>query len=132
MDIKNNYISIPNVVANSKIISVNAKYLYGWIYNEIFYGNFEKTMEDIKQILNCSESTARKVLKELKTNHFIEIEIISGNRRKITPMINDSMIINERTRINNERLRKEIIEFQEKNQVRETPQFVKDFVTELK
>lgn len=132
MNIRSNFITIPNVICNDNKISVNAKYLYGWIYNEIFYGNFEKTMEDIKKILNCSESTVRKNLKELKNKNYISIELLQGNRRKITPLINESMIINERTRIENEKLRKEIQELKEQKTIKETPEFVKNFIQELK
>ena len=134
MEIKSNYITIPNVICNDKDLTVNSKYLYGWIYNEIYYGNFEKSMEDITTILNCSETTARKCLKQLKLKNYIKIEIIKGNTRKITPLVNDSMILFERNKIDMIQRKKEIEETIKEHPelIKETPQFVKNFVNELK
>ena len=93
--IVNQFIKIPNVVCNANI-SVNAKYLYGWIQNEIYFGGFTKCIDDINDLLGCSSSTTRKVLKELESHYFIKIDIVKGNTRKITPLVNDSMIITEK------------------------------------
>lgn len=93
--LRSNFVKIPNVVCNSNI-SVNAKYLYGWIQSEIYFGAFTKTIDDITTILNCSMPTARKCLKELKEHNFIGIEILKGNTRKITPLVSDSLIIMEK------------------------------------
>jgi len=106
MEIKSKFITIPNVIVNDNELSINAKYLYGWIYNEVFYGDFTHSMNDIIELLNCSESTARKNLKELQKKHYIMIEIINGNQRKITPLVNDSMILKELDRKRLEEVRR--------------------------
>ena len=126
--ISNQFIKIPNVICNSNL-SVNAKYLYGWIQNEIYFGGFTKCIDDINQILGCSSSTTRKCLKELKLRNFIKIEIIKGNIRNITPLINDSMIIMEKQNVKELRSQNvydNIIEFDE------VPQCFKDFLNAMK
>ena len=95
MELKSKFIVIPNIIANDNELSINSKYLYGWIQNEIYYGEFNKSMNDIIDVLQCSISTARKCLKELKDKRYIMIEILNGNQRKITPMVSDSMILNQ-------------------------------------
>ena len=125
--ISNKYITIPNVVCNNNNLSVNSKYLYGWIQNEIFYGEFYKTIEDLNNILKCSTSTTRKVLKELKENKLISIEIINGNQRKITPLVSDSMIIAEKTKI--ESLKRKGYEEQKEETKKE---LIKQFMGEIK
>lgn len=138
MEIKSKFITIPNIIVNDNEISVNSKYLYGWIYNEIFYGEFKHNMNDITELLNCSITTARKSLKELKNKRYIKIEIINGNERKITPLISDSMILRqyEHTKLNEKYNAKNTIENQEKNKEifkeKETPKFVKDFIQKVK
>lgn len=131
MEIKSKFITIPNIIVNDKELSINAKYLYGWIYNEIFYGEFTHSMTDIIELLNCSITTARKNLKELKNKNYIKIEIINGNERKITPLINDSMILKELDRKRIEEIRKNKCGTQEIRQ-KETPDYVKEFIERIK
>lgn len=126
----NNFIKIPNVVCNSNI-SVNAKYLYGWIQNEIYFGGFMKCIEDINNILGCSTCTTRKVLKELESHNFILIEIIKGNTRKITPLVSDSMIITEKKFIKDMK-QDEAFEIIRENASKDIPQGFIDFVNSIR
>lgn len=132
MDTRSEYIRIPNVICNDKDLTINSKYLYGWIWNEIYFGEFYQSIEDICNILNCSETTARKSLKQLKVKGYIKIEIIKGNTRKITPMVNDSMILTEKKQVEAYRTRKEIEEYNKNNPINETPEFVKEYIRNLK
>lgn len=127
----NQFIKIPNVVCNSSI-SVNAKYLYGWIQNEIYFGGFMKSIEDINNILGCSSSTTRKVIKELQQHNFILVEIIKGNTRKITPLVNDSMIITEKKFVKDARHQESLEHLQEYIQESKLPQEFLDFVNAIK
>lgn len=132
MEIKSKFITIPNVICNDNEISTNAKYLYGWIQNEIYSGEFNKTMNDITELLQCSISTARKNLKELKDKKYIMIEIINGNKRKITPLVSDSMIIKEFDKQKYIQKQKAKGMYNDTTLCKvETPQCVKDFIQRI-
>lgn len=125
--IVNQFIKIPNVVCNSNI-SVNAKYLYGWIQNEIYFGGFTKCIDDINDLLGCSSTTTRKVLKELELHNFIKIDIIKGNTRKITPLVNDSMIIMEKKLVKELKMQEALEDLQNKPDI---PEGFKDFLESI-
>ena len=127
--ITDNFIRIPNVIVNDFQISPTSKYLYAWIWNWSYHGEFSKSIEDIAIILRCSIPTARKHLKELKTKEYIKIEIIEGNKRLITPLINDSIELQEKRRAEQEQINynKRLL-----GMVKEQPEAVKKFIKDIR
>lgn len=98
--IYSDYISIPNCVVNSNI-SIQAKYLYGIICNEHYYGGFTRSIIDISNILQCCITTSRKCINELVKYNYVFI-YYSGNVRHIVPNIPNEMILSHKNTIRNE------------------------------
>lgn len=136
MEIKNKYIMIPNILIADNEISIHAKYLYGWIRNELYEGQFENNIGDIMDLLNCSMPSARKYIKELQHKNYIKVEIINNNTRRITPLISDSMILHyyRKKKIERESIAEEIIKNieNEEEQITKEKQKLKEFYNEVK
>ena len=136
MEINNKYITIPNIIFADREITINSKYLYGWIQFEIYNGQFNKSIDDICEVLQCSVNTARKCLKELEKKNYIKVEIQNMNKRIITPLISDSMTLeylSKKLQIDKMKELEKIAEERKKETYKkETPQYVKDFMDSIK
>lgn len=144
MKIESNYISIPNKVVNDKRISPTAKLLYGYIRYWDYINYNQITMIEIMDYMNIrSDNTIRKALKELKQVEFIKIDIINKNKRLITPLINDGIMletsltakqennIEQQKKIEQSKFN-EFLKLQEKLEKEEIPEQVKEFFERIK
>lgn len=124
--IYSDYISIPNCVVNSNI-SIQAKYLYGIICNEHYYGGFTKSIIDVSNILHCSISTSRKCIDELVKHNYVFL-YYNGNVRHIVPNIPNSMIIDHKNTIRVEQHDRDFEIFIEKNKKKSKNKIPQDFI----
>lgn len=128
--IYSNCISIPNVVVNSNI-SIQAKYLYGIIANEHYYGGFTKSIIDISNILHCSISSSRKYIKELLIHNYV-FGYVKGNVRHLVPQVDIVLISDNKRTIREEQHDRDFALFIERNKkAKELPQQFIDFLNKI-
>lgn len=127
--IYSDFISIPNCVVNSNI-SIQAKYLYGIICNEHYYGGFTKSIIDISNILSCCISTSRKCIDELVNHNYVFI-YYNGNVRHIVPNIPNAMIIDHKNTIRCEQHDRDFEILIEKNKKRNVSDDKRKFLIEF-
>ena len=128
--IYSDYISIPNCVVNSNI-SIQAKYLYGIICNEYYYGGFTKSIIDISNILQCCITTSRKCIDELVKHNYVFI-YWSGNTRHVVPNIPNEMVISHKSTIRAEQHDRDFeILINKNNKKKKIPQGFLDFVNSI-
>ncbi len=126
--IQSHFIRIPNVVANCKSISIGAKYLYGYIWYCTYFGDFIKTNEQVCDALNVSLNTIRKYIKELKEANFIKVTIQKNNtERHIQLLVTDEFSIRESERIRNNKNNEATKQAEEQQ-----PEFIKEFLNQIK
>lgn len=127
-EIQNNYIRIPNVVANNKNITIGAKYLYGYIWYWTYWGDFIKTNDEVCDALDVSLNTLRKYIRELEREGFISIHIEKHNtERHIRLLVTDEFILRESARVRGKKAQEEQI----KNPTVDIPQCAKDFMNQI-
>lgn len=86
------FIRIPKAVVNMDI-SIQAKYLYGFLYGFQKVGGSKATNSYICNFLNCNIKSLTKYLNELKKNNCIKIEIADNNKRVIYPLVQEGIQI---------------------------------------
>lgn len=124
-DIKGDYIRIPNVVTNNKNLKPSAKLLYGYIWYWSFYGEVDKTTNDICDVLGCTYNSAIKYIRALEQEGYIKTAIRDKNVRLITPLICDGIQLKmEKQRVE----RAEQLQTEEYKQMNEREKAIQAFI----
>lgn len=126
------FIRIPNVLMYDERIVPSAKYLYG-VIDMLSYYTESITNEELKIISQISHNSIEKYLKQLQEHNYIKIER-KKNSRKITPLIERSIELYQK------KMKQAEIDIKEKEKLKqehetikkEIPDYVKQFVKEIK